>query len=414
MIFKRRGRFGEEVQLPANNAPLSSADGGLEVDSAKEFGALSAALGDFAAELQRLLDSAGPDWSEPARHDLAALSSAATPAGLAELLTKTATNIKRLPRLGNMEAAAALSDAGLILPLARAVLAAVSPKTEEATMDLLDRFGAVQAASEKAAESSRGLIERIEGRNAGESVSVVAEHSRQAIQAERETVARIVKNNGRNVDKLRAMDKEIDSGIGLVNEIEEITDRSRLIAFNMAVEAAHIGEKGLGFKVIVKELQRLNDRTVDFSHRIVELLKKYKDYSAALVVDMQEHSNRLNDEVMGGMSSSGTAVEALISSSKATEELSRQLASVSLEVRGNLDRVIEALQFQDLTRQMLEGALGMLDDLGSRVAKAEPLLGALSRRDGSARRRRLEELQNEYISKSKTKDEKLAIKEVRP
>jgi hypothetical protein len=63
---------------------------------------------------------------------------------------------------------------------------------------------------------------------------------------------------------------------------------------------------------------------------------------------------------------------------------------------------------------MLEGALGMLDDLGSRVAKAEPLLGALSRRDGSARRRRLEELQNEYISKAKTKDEKLAIKEVRP
>ena len=401
MILKRRVAE-KPVVAPVSHDPA-------------EIAALSRAAAGIAQELRRLFEGAGPDWSRPWNEIHQRLDGAAstTPGEVTALMEDLRRGIASLPPLPDRETAATLSDAGLVLPLARAVIAAVPPKTEEATMDLLERFGAVQSASEKAAHSSRGLLDRIEGRCVDESVSTVAERSRSAIQAERATVARIVENNGRNVGKLRAMAKEMESGIEMVKEIEEITDRSRLIAFNMAVEAAHIGEKGRGFKVIVGELRTLNDRTVEFSRRIVELLSQYKDYGLSLVHDMEEHSSRLNDEVVGGMASSGEAVEALISSSKATEQLSCELASVSIDVRKNLDRVIEALQFQDVTRQMLEGVLGMIDDLHARVRKLEPALGASLWKDGSSRLRRFEELQREYSARAKTKDEKLAIREAK-
>ena len=86
------------------------------------------------------------------------------------------------------------------------------------------------------------------------------------MEAEKAAVsAHPVASNRGNAATLRDMSKEIEAGIALVEEIEEITDRSRLIAFNMAVEAAHIGDKGRGFRVIVGELRKINDRTVDFS-----------------------------------------------------------------------------------------------------------------------------------------------------
>ena len=334
-----------------------------------DFAALRDAVSDLGAALEELLEGAGPTWSQPPRQSLARLSSVRLNGGGAESVSATAlamllheavASLRALPRLGdgmqNAGAAQALSEARMILPIVRSVVGFVPTKTEEATMALLDRFKAVEAASDQAAESSRGLLARIEGHGYSTSASAVAERTRAAMKAEQSAVSRIVDSNRGNAATLRAMSREIEAGIALVNEIEEITDRSRLIAFNMAVEAAHIGDKGRGFRVIVGELHKINDRTVDFSRRIVALLSKYKEYSIKLGGEMEDHSKRLNEEVVGGIALSGEAVETLISSSTATEELSHRLASISLEVRNNLDRVIEALQFQDITRQMLEGA----------------------------------------------------------
>lgn len=389
-----------------------------------DFAALRDAVSDLGAALEELLEGAGPTWSQPPRQSLARLSSVRLNGGGAESVSATAlamllheavASLRALPRLGdgmqNAGAAQALSEARMILPIVRSVVGFVPTKTEEATMALLDRFKAVEAASDQAAESSRGLLARIEGHGYSTSASAVAERTRAAMKAEQSAVSRIVDSNRGNAATLRAMSREIEAGIALVNEIEEITDRSRLIAFNMAVEAAHIGDKGRGFRVIVGELHKINDRTVDFSRRIVALLSKYKEYSIKLGGEMEDHSKRLNEEVVGGIALSGEAVETLISSSTATEELSHRLASISLEVRNNLDRVIEALQFQDITRQMLEGALGMMDDLGRRLKEAEAVASPPSTSDRAAEQRRFSELQDSYISRVKTKEEKIAIKE---
>jgi methyl-accepting chemotaxis protein len=302
-----------------------------------------------------------------------------------------------------------VADARMILPLARAVVLAVSPKTEAAALSLLDRFNDVQAVSDRAAESSKGLLDHVEGRCSDESLTLVAERSRGAIQTERDAVARFVEGNSRNIAKLRKMTAEIEVGKSLIKEIEEITDRAQLIAFNMAVEAAHIGDKGRGFKVIVQEMRRLNENTVVFSGRILDLLTRYKDYGVVLVKEMEEHTALLENEVVEGLSVSIEALEALISSSQASENLSCRLAEASMEVHRNLDKVIEALQFQDVTRQMLEGALGMLDDLAGLARKAEPASRGAAFRDPAALAKRFEKFKALYSSKAKTKDEKVAI-----
>lgn len=315
---------------------------------------------------------------------------------------------------GRMGAAEALEDARNVLPVARGVVGAVPARTEEATMALITRFEGVRELSSRAAAASTEALKHIEGGDASASFQTRAVHTKEAIEAERKAVSDIVANNRENARKLSAMSKDLESGIQLIQGIEEITERSRLIAFNMAVEAAHIGEKGRGFKVIVNELRSLNDRTVDFSRQVRDLLGRYREYNAALVAGMAEHSERLSGEVLDVMKNAGGAVESLIESAVTTEDLSSRLAGLVVEMDRDLDGVLEALQFQDVTRQMLEGAMDIIADAEERLARTSPLLAGLGTRDPRDAAARFETIRGTYVARAKTKDEKTAILEVRP
>lgn len=310
-------------------------------------------------------------------------------------------------------AAVALVDAQAILPMAESIFKRVPAVTEEATVELITRFEAVQAQSAKAADSARRIIERLEGGDkAVASAAAVASSTRAAIQKERGAVGGIVTNNRHNAKKLQEMGKELESGIVVVKEIEEINERSRLIAFNMAVEAARMGERGQGVRVIVNELRSLNDRTAQFSKEIVGLLSRFKAYSSDLIVEMSDHAERLNGEVMDGMDAAEAAMESLIASAAETERLSTGIAAASVEVQSNLDTVLEALQFQDITRQMIEGGLGILARIRGLSAAAN-LLGEGLGGGSREARARLEAYRGEFIAQAKTKDEKTAIMEAK-
>jgi len=315
---------------------------------------------------------------------------------------------------GRTGAAEALEDARGVLPFARRVVAAVPARTEEATMALITRFEGVRELSARAAAASNEALAHIEGGDSSASFQTRAVRTKEAIEAERKAVSGIVANNRENARKLSAMSKDLESGIQLIQGIEEITERSRLIAFNMAVEAAHIGEKGRGFKVIVNELRSLNDRTVDFSRQVRDLLGRYREYNAALVAGMAEHSERLSGEVLDVMENAGGAVESLIESAATTEDLSSRLAGLVVEMDRDLDGVLEALQFQDVTRQMLEGAMSIIADAEERLGRTAPLLAGLGERDPQATEARLEAIRGAYVARAKTKDEKTAILEVGP
>jgi hypothetical protein len=315
---------------------------------------------------------------------------------------------------GGDGAAVKIEDARSVLPLARKIVAAVPGKTEEATMALIERFTEVRELSSKAADASREAMAHMEGGGGRDSFQARALRTKSAIEAERKAVMGMVENNRQNSRKLQAMSKELESGIELMKGIEEITERSRLIAFNMAVEAARIGEKGRGFRVIVNELRSLNDRTQEFSVKVAELLGSYREYNASLVAGMAEHSEKLSGEVMGVMGSAGEAVESLIDSSTTMGELSARLAGLVKDVDRDLDGVLEALQFQDVTRQMLEGSIHIIEAAEARLDAARPLVLAAGGGDEAATRRRFEAMRRAFIDEAKTKDEKQAMMEVLP
>jgi hypothetical protein len=80
-----------------------------------------------------------------------------------------------------------------------------------------------------------------------------------------------------------------------------------------------------------------------------------------------------------------------------------------LELDEELQKLLESLQFQDITRQMIEGALAILDDLGADLARLRLALGEQGQNYDTEYRLHQETLRRKLIERSLTKDEKKAI-----
>ena len=305
-----------------------------------------------------------------------------------------------------------IGDARERIRFARAIAARVPDLTEEATFALIDRFQSMRGNTSKAARSARDFKAAIsEGGGSGRTpVTAQAERTRLVIKSQRESIGAMTEHNRRGAKDLRAMGTDLESGMGLLKGIEEITERSRLIAFNMAVEAARIGEKGRGFRVIVGELRKLNDQTADFSRQVGELLQRFRDYNESVVRRLAEETDQVARNVSAGMESAEEAVESLISSSGTADEFAREVAALVEVIDGDLDGVLESLQFQDITRQMIEGSLSILDEAKDDLEHSLEDLGGTDQASLTIARR--EELRKILLDRSKTKGEKEALMEI--
>lgn len=303
-----------------------------------------------------------------------------------------------------------LTDSLILLPLAVAVIKAVPVKTEEAAFTVIEKFMVVRDASSRAAASARTLRAELEDTRSEKSINFTADNSRKAVREERAVIRALSQCTKENREHLQAMSREIEGGLDLLKNITEITERSKLIAFNMSIEAARMGEKGRGFKVIIIELHKLNERTFEFSHRVADLLARFRDYNTLLVNNMEEKAGDVITRVEKGMDAAEASVESLIVASSRTESFTREIARISESIDHDLDGVLESLQFQDITRQMIEGAQAILSQL--KKSLDECIRSDDVRIDMQNMQERFARVKGKLIAEAKTKGEKNALMEV--
>lgn len=302
----------------------------------------------------------------------------------------------------------AMVEACASLPIAASIITAVPDETEKAVFTIIERFEKVQELTGKAAKLSRQVREQSGGKQLA-----IANRTREAIAGERQTLKTIAGQNRQNAKQIMNIGKELEKGLSLLANIEEITEQSRLIAFNMAVEAARIGEKGLGFKVIHRELKNLNDRTADFSRQIGEMLKSYREFNGALATSINENEEKLITDIEENLASTEEAVEALIQNSEDSKHFTSGISELVEAIDTDMAGVLESLQFQDYTRQMLESAAAITASAGRTLHDGlEELQVAVnpdSKNFAASYRAMHAELRKKLIAKAKTAGEKEAI-----
>jgi len=113
----------------------------------------------------------------------------------------------------------------------------------------------------------------------------------------------------RNIEQLKDIKEKNDTVISgiislgnkisnihdIVKNITTITDQTKVIAFNAALEAASAGENGKRFAVVASEVNRLADDIASLTKQICEQVEEIQQSSSSLIVSSEESAQKINE-----------------------------------------------------------------------------------------------------------------------
>ncbi|WP_271411118.1 methyl-accepting chemotaxis protein [Pseudomonas sp. Q1-7] len=155
------------------------------------------------------------------------------------------------------------------------------------------------------------------------------------------------------VKRMDRVTQKISDILKSTHDMDAIAKQTNLLALNAAIEAARAGESGRGFAVVADEVRALSTRSTGFSEQIREhvdvVYREIRDAESAIAqladkdmgfaVDSRQHLHHMLEDLEG--------------MNRHTLKVIQELDRLSLEVGAGVDQAITALQFQDMSGQLL-------------------------------------------------------------
>jgi methyl-accepting chemotaxis protein len=205
----------------------------------------------------------------------------------------------------------------------------------------------------------------------------------------------VLEKNVKKMEAIKEKNSDIIHGIislnnkvnkirNIVRNINTITDQTKVIAFNAALEAAGAGETGKRFTVVSGEVNRLAEDIAVLTRQIRDQIEEIQNSSSALIVHSDEGSDRIAEghklikdledifkEILSGAEITSHQTQTITASSRTQLKSSEQICSRFAEITQKMKLFITAANkaaqtVETLTKQTheLEHFLTTKDAIG--------------------------------------------------
>ncbi|MFC1747290.1 methyl-accepting chemotaxis protein [Pseudomonadota bacterium] len=156
------------------------------------------------------------------------------------------------------------------------------------------------------------------------------------------------------VEALNEMGDQLNEANKLLGEIDGISSQTNLLALNAAIEAARAGEAGRGFAVVADEVRSLSQRSTQFSEQIRANYDHTQTTMKRAGVIIGEMASRDIDMAMLSQTRIQEMMIEIADGNKSVTEKLEGVSAISGEISENVGIAIRSLQFEDMTRQLME------------------------------------------------------------
>ncbi len=181
-------------------------------------------------------------------------------------------------------------------------------------------------------------------------VTTLAEQSRdavisgnQALQKNVEELQNIKNTNILTIDGIKELNNKINGIWDIIGIINNVADKTKIIAFNAELEASNSGEAGKNFHVVATEIRRLSDNIIDSIKEIKEIITEIQKASDTLIQDSEKGTAQI-DSGCESAHSLESEFESIMQSSITTADSSKQILNNVEQLTGASEQIFITLQ----------------------------------------------------------------------
>jgi len=191
----------------------------------------------------------------------------------------------------------------------------------------------VQLSTDKARQVSDGAQRTAEvaqsGRDAVDDVASGMRRTREQVEVVAASIMRL---------------NEQSKAIGeIIAAVLDLTDQSKLLAVNAAIEAGRAGEHGRGFAVVAQEVKSLADQSKDATAKIRAILSEIQNATAEAVL-ATEQGTKAVDAGVAQSAKAGESIRVLAESIELAAQAAVQIAATSQQHLAGVSQVATAME----------------------------------------------------------------------
>lgn len=155
-------------------------------------------------------------------------------------------------------------------------------------------------------------------------------------------------------DRMDDVTRTVKSILTDVARVENISKQTNLLALNAAIEAARAGEAGRGFAVVADEVRKLSLHSTQFGGQIrthVEEMRVALKSATEASTELASHDMNFAIQAKLDITDMMNKVEHF---NQEVQDSIADISHISTEMRGNVNTAVIALQFEDLSNQLIE------------------------------------------------------------